>query len=122
MSNLPEETFSKKDLPNVIRKIIEKYIENHKLSLSAHEEIMSMTHSDKDVAYYFYKRELDLTYKMSEMFKNNGFDIKNPDEKVHVIIGLIDNLCHEIVYHKHEDLDYNAMTDVVVESIVNILK
>jgi len=122
MSNLPEEKFSKKELPNVIRKIIEKYIENHKLSLSAHEEIMSMTHSDKDVAYYFYKRELDLTYKMSEMFKNNGFDIKNPDEKVHVIIGLIDNLCHEIVYHKHENLNYESMTDVVVESIVNILK
>lgn len=122
MSNLPEEKFSKKELPNVIRKIIEKYIENHKLSLSAHEEIMSMTHSDKDVAYYFYKRELDLTYKMSEMFKNNGFDIKNPDEKVHVIIGLIDNLCHEIVYHKHENLNYESMTDVVVKCIVDILK
>ena len=68
-----------------------------------------------------YKRELDLTYKMSEMFKNNGFDIKNPDEKVHVIIGLIDTLCHEIVYHKHKKLNYNAMTNVVVESIVNII-
>ena len=122
MSNLPEETFSKKNLPNVIRKIIEKYIENHKLSLSAHEEIMSMTHSDKDVAYYFYKRELDLTYKMSEMFKNNGFDIKNLDEKVHVIIGLIDTLCHEIVYHKHENLNYDAMINVVVNSIIDILK
>ena len=122
MLNLPEETFNKKDLPKIIRNMIKKYIENHKLSLSAHEEIMSMTHSDKDVAYYFYKRELDLTYKMSEMFKNNGFDIKNLDEKVHVIIGLIDTLCHEIVYHKHENLNYDAMINVVVNSIIDILK
>lgn len=121
MLNLPEEKFDKKNLSDVIRKMIEKYIENHKLSQSAHEELMSMTHSDKDVAYYFYKRELDMTYTITDILKKNGFDDKYLNEKVHVVIGIIDNLCHEVVYHKHKALNYDIMTDIVINSIVTIL-
>lgn len=120
--NLPDEQISMDSLPLVIKKVIDKYIENHKLSLLAHEEIMAMVHSDKDVAYYFYQRELDVTYEFSSSLKKNGFDVDFLNEKVHVIIGMIDNLCHEIVYHKHHDLDYNKMTDIVITSIVNLLK
>ena len=121
MLDLPETKFDKKDFSKIMRKMIEKYIENHKLSQTAHEEIMAMVHSDKDVAYLFYKRELDMTYKITQMLENNGFENKNLDERVHIVIGIIDTLCHEIVYHKHEELDYNKMTDIVIESIVNII-
>ena len=122
MLDLPERKFNKEDFSNIMKKMIEKYIENHKLSQSAHEEIMAMTHSDKDVAYYFHKREMDMTYKIANMLKINDFNENNLIEKVHIVIGIIDNLCHEIVYHKHSDLNYDAMTDIVVENIVNILK
>ena len=121
MLDLPETKFDKRDFSKIMRKMIEKYIENHKLSQTAHEEIMAMVHSDKDVAYLFYKRELDMTYKITQMLENNGFENKNLDERVHIVIGIIDTLCHEIVYHKHEELDYNKMTDIVIESIVNII-
>lgn len=119
---LPKDNFNKKELPDIMKKMIEQYIENHKLSLSAHEEIMSMTHSDKEVAHFFYKRELDVTYQLSDILKKNGFDNNNLNEQIHVIIGMIDNLCHEIVYHKHTELSYDIMTDIVVTGIVDILK
>ena len=80
-----------------MKKMINKYIRNHKLSLIAHEEITAMIHSDNDVAYYFYKCEMNMTHKMVQMFENNGFNSENINEKVHVVIGMIDNLCHEIV-------------------------
>ena len=101
--------------------LIKKYIENHKLSQSAHEEIMAMTHSDKDVAYYYYKREMDMTYKISEILKQNGYNKSNLNERVHLIIGIIDNLCHEIIYHKHEELNYDEMTNLAVKCIVDLL-
>ncbi len=113
--------FDEKNFSKTIENMIKTYIKNHKLSLTAHEEITAMTHSDKDVAYYFYKREMDMTYKLSEVLIANGIDIENINEKVHVIIALIDNLCHEIVYHKHKELDYDSMTKIVVNTIVNIL-
>ena len=122
MLNMPNISFSKDDLPNIMKNMIKRYISNHKLSAIAHEEITAMTHSNKDVAFYFHKKEMEMTNKISNILVENGFSISNINEKVHIVIGLIDNLCHEIVYHKHKELDYNIMTDVVVNEIVNILK
>ena len=121
MLNMPNISFSKDDLPNILKNMIERYISNHKLSAIAHEEITAMTHSDKDVAFYFHKKEMEMTNKISNILIENNFKITNIKEKVHIMIGLIDNLCHEIVYHKHKELDYDAMTDIVINEIVNIL-
>ena len=121
MLNLPVQSFNKKDLPEIFKEMIDKYIESHKLSFSAHEEIMAMVHSDKDVAYYFYKREMALTYKLTEVLKQNGFNSEDLSEKVHIIIGIIDNLSHEIIYHKHDGLDYDKMKTLVINNIVNLL-
>lgn len=101
--------------------MIDNFIQNHKLSQSAHEEIMAMAHSDKDVAFYFHKREIEMTEKIYDLLVENGFDSKNLMEKSHIAIGLIDNLCHEIVYHKHQELDYDVMTDICIETIVKLL-
>ena len=121
MLNMPNVIFSKDDLPNIVENMIKRYISNHKLSAIAHEEITAMTHSDKDVAFYFHKKEMEMTNKISDILIENNFNILNINEKVHIVIGLIDNLCHEIVYHKHKQLNYDIMTDIVVSQIVNIL-
>lgn len=121
MLNMPNISFSKDDLPNIMKNMIKRYISNHKLSAIAHEEITAMTHSDKDVAFYFHKKEMEMSNKISNILIENNFKITNINEKVHIMIGLIDNLCHEIVYHKHKELDYDAMTDIVINEIVNIL-
>ena len=117
-----ETKFKKRELPSLINKMIDLYISNHKLSQTAHEEIMSMIHSDKDVEYFYYKQEIEITHKLSSMLKENGFKGEGLDERVHIAIGIMDNLCHEIVYHKHENLDYNKMKKYVVDIIVDIIK
>ena len=108
-------------LSDFFSKLIKENIENHKLSQEAHEEIMAMTHSDKDVAYYYYKREMDITKKISELLMYNGYNFNNINERVHLIIGIIENLCHEVIYHKHSSINYENMTSLVVNTIVNIL-
>ena len=47
--------------------MIKHYISNHKVSNIAHEEIMAMVHSDKRVAEYYYKRELETTNSLKEI-------------------------------------------------------
>ena len=121
MLNMSNIKFNKKHFEDIMKDMIKKYISNHKLSKTAHEEITAMAHSDKDIAYFFYKREMDMTKKIVSALSENGFNIANITETVHIVIGLIDNLCHEIVYHKHEELDYDVMTNVVMAEIVNIL-
>ena len=122
MPDFPDKKFSKKDFKEILENMIDTYIENHKLSESAHQEIMAMTHSDEKVSYYFFKREMEITAKISNYLENNGFSNKNLTEKVHVMIGMIDNLCHEIVYHKHKEIDYDIMKKIVIENILTLFK
>ena len=83
---------------------------------------ISMTHSDKEVAKLFHNAEMEITTSVTSILLKNGFKTENINEKVHIAIGMIDNLCHEIVYHKHEQLDYNKMIEFVISTITNLLK
>ena len=109
------------NLKTVLREVINKFIENDKLSQVAHEEIMSMTHSDKEIAEFYREREMYTTKTISNILIKNGFNETNLDERVHISINLIDDLCHEIVYHKHNELDYNIMIDLVIDTIYDLL-
>ena len=120
--NAKDIKFDKKDFDVLLKKMINHYISNHKVSNVAHEEIMSMVHSDKRVAEYYYKRELEMTNSLKEILLDNGFDNNNLTEKVHVMMGLIDNLCHEVTYHKHSNMNYDVMTNLVIDNIKALFK
>lgn len=110
------------DITELVSFMITNFIKDHKLSESAHKEIMAMTYLDEQVEYYFKKREMDMTQELYELFKVNGCSNENLMEKSHIILGLIDNICHECVYHKHKDLNYDIMIQEVTKAILNILK
>ena len=114
--------FDKKDFDKILKQMINHYISNHKVSNVAHEEIMSMVHSDKRVAEYYYKRELEMTNFLKKILLDNNFRNDNLYEKVHITLGLIDNLCHEVIYHKHSDMNYDIMTKLVIDNIKNLFK
>ena len=115
-------TFSKDNFEEIIRNMIKHYINNHKISSVAHEEIMAMVHSDKKVAEYYYKREIEMTNLIKDSLIKSGFMDNNLYEKVHIMIGLIDNLCHEVIYHKHNGMNYDIMTNLVVNNIKELFK
>ena len=114
--------FAKKDFEKLLKQMIKHYISNHKVSNVAHEEIMSMVHSDKRVAEYYYKRELEMTKSLKDILLDNGFEDDNLSEKVHVMMGLIDNLCHEVTYHKHSNSLQNHCKHLVHQMLQDSLK
>ena len=115
-------SFDKNNFDKFLKQIIGFYINNHKVSNIAHEEIMAMVHSDKSVAEYYYKRELEITNSLKDILLNNNFKDDNLSEKVHIMVGLIDNLCHEVTYHKHNNMNYDIMTNLVIDNIMNLFK
>ena len=121
MLNITKSKFEKKDLDKILRAMISKFIENHKLSQEAHEEIMAMTHSDKDIANFFHQHEIFMTNVLTKLLLDNNFGCENLSEKVHITIHLIDDLCHEIVYHKHKEMNYDVMTDITINTIEKLL-
>ena len=113
--------FKEFNLEETLKRMINYFLENHKLSQSAHEEIMAMTHSDSEVAKLFKNYEIHMTNKISDLLVQSGYGSKNMPEKVHIAMHLIDDLCHEIVYHKHETLDYDIMTELTIKNIINLM-
>lgn len=110
------------NLNNILNVVIEKLIKTHTISKKAHEELLAMSHLDEDVSNVFKQSEITMTNKIAQLLENNGIIIKNEKEKIHVIASIVDNFCHEIVYHKHEELNYDAMKKYVIELIINTLK
>lgn len=110
------------DTKSILRTMIDAYIKKHTISKKSHEELMAMSHLDDDVAAIFKNSEFELTNKIVQLLKDNNIEIKNPVEKIHIAIGIVENLCHEIVYHKHSKIDYDVMTDEVIDTIVKLLK
>ena len=121
LNNIDDE-FQKTNLTEFFRNMINEFIENHKLSLVAHEEIMAMVHSDKEIADFYHQYELNSTKNIVEFLQNKGINKKNLTEVVHISMGLVDNLCHEVVYHKHNNIDYNNMIELVLDTIVHLIQ
>ena len=122
MIKVSEKDFAENDLDTILRNMINKFIKNHKVSHSAHKEIMAMVHSDDEVAEIYHNSEIEMTDNLINIFVNNGIDTEHLKEKIHVAVHLIDDLCHEVVYHKHDSMNYEVMIDVIVECIKNLLK
>ena len=110
------------DLEKYLLKIINSFIENHTMSKKAHEELMAMSHLDEEIGTIFKEAEFEFTKKVAYFLEENNIKITNPIEKIHIAIGIVENLCHEIVYHKHEKIDYEAMKKEVIKIVLGILK
>lgn len=109
------------NIDNFLRKMITEFIDNHKLSQTAHQEIMAMVHSDNEVAELYHNAEIEVTNQFTEFLLNCGFNSENLEEKVHISMHLIDDLCHEIIYHKHEEMNYDVMIDLIIKTIKTLL-
>lgn len=118
---MEQEEITKDNIKSLIEIMIDKFVETHTISEKAHEELMAMSCLDEEIATIFYNYEIEITNKVSNILKEKNLKITNIEEKVHIIYGLMDNYCHEVVYHKHKTLSYDIMKEEIIKIIVNIL-
>jgi len=109
------------DLPKVIRQMITKLTDSHTLVKSVHEEMQALSHTDKEIDDLFATFQSNLANHFVSLMEEFHLHPTNAYEKAHIIIDIIENLSHEIVYHQHEYLNYDVMTDVAVKTIVDML-
>ncbi len=122
MSILDEENFKIDNLDKVLKKMINSFVKKHTISKKAHEELMAMSHLDSEVAAIFKEMEFELTDKIVKVLESNNIVMKNATEKIHIAVGIIENFCHEVVYHKHHKIDYEIMEKEVIKMVANLLK
>ena len=110
------------NIEKLLKSMIDSYIKRHTISKKAHEELMAMSHLDEDISNIFKTSEFELTNRIVEFLNSNNISIENPFEKIHIIIALVENLCHEVVYHKHDKVDYEIMENEVINIIIKMIK
>lgn len=115
---LDENNLTNISIEDMINNLIDSFVNNHTISKKAHEELMAMTHLDEDVAAIFKESEFKLTSKIEQKLIENNIILENARERIHLIIGIVENLCHEIVYHKHDEINY----DIMKKEVINMIK
>ena len=121
MSHGNEENICVTNLEELLNKTIDSFIDAHRVSYRTHEELMSMSYADSDIREIFSEGELAITDKVVSVFKKNGFIVPDMYEKVHIIVGLVDKFCHEVVYHAHDNMNYDVMKREIIDIIIYIL-
>lgn len=117
-----EKTMLIGNLESIIYEWVEGFVKVHELEKVAHEELIAMSHLDDEVSSLFYQQEVSMTNQISKILKHQGFAIENMKEKIHIIINLVDSYCHEVVYHQHPEIDYEVMHQVLIQTILFLLK
>lgn len=110
------------DIKVFFRKIIKMNKTYHSYVKKAHQELTALENLDNDIEQILKNSEVTFSEKLYHLFRNNNISDNNLREKTHLIVNLIDNLAHEEIYHRHSDLNYEVMEDIVIDTIINILQ
>ncbi len=109
------------DLPSALKACITNLAQSHTMNKSVHEEMQALSHTDKEISELFNNYQSNIASNIVKLMEVNGFHPSNAYEKAHLIVDIIENLSHEMVYHQHEYLNYDVMTDVAIQAIINMI-
>lgn len=102
--------------------LISSSIKNHKKYKIQHEELVALVHEEKALSKLYQEREWQITKDMLKYLEENNIKLENALEKIHIVLGLIDNLSHELVYHHHKEIKEKALIEETKKVLVTILK
>lgn len=119
---LKNSTIKLDNMEKLLNEMLNVFIEKHTLLKRAHEEMLALAHLDEDIDKIFLEQEIEATKAVTNVLRENGIGGEGLEERVHIIIGIVENYCHEIVYHKHSILNYDVMKNEVINVICHMLK
>ncbi len=108
------------DFENLANRFIEMAITSHKKNAHLHNTLHALAVADEGVNKEFLMLEETITKSVSDKIKALGYEGANLEEKVHLSMNVIQSFSHECVYDKHKYIDYDAMRQIVVKTVVAI--
>lgn len=109
------------DVMSSLNRIIDSIMDSHRIFQNAHKELEALTMTDNTIATIMFTTELKISKQLELLLANAGFDTENLAEKTHIIYNMVESLCHELTFHKHDDLDPLKMRQIVTDTIIFLL-
>lgn len=110
------------DLDHYLPALIDSLVDMHARFEKAHREIETMSNSDAEISAIVVDFEENLTNRFADAFEQMDGGVAYIKEKIHLVFHMIEDFCHEVVFHHHHELDYAAMKKLLLESIRYLIR
>lgn len=110
------------DIDAFVTNFIDLIIKSHKNNAKMHEALHSLTSTDEAVNNEFIRLEDNLTVIVTEKFKALGWNLENATEKVHLALDIVQTFSHELIFDKHDYIDYDVMKNLVKKILIDLFK
>ena len=112
---------STQTLTALLKKIIEYCAQTHMQLKNMHQELNAIK-NDPHVAKFLLEFELETSNLIKYIFEKSGILLKNADEKIHLIFHIVEDYCHEVVFHQHDFIDYDVYLEESIRSIIFLIQ
>ncbi len=107
-------------LHQILQEIIEYCVNMHKQMSHAHQELNALENNPV-FADFLIDFETNTAAVIKQVFEDAGYHLNNPDEKMHLLFHLVEDYCHEVVFHKHAYINYEIYLDATIQTIIFLL-
>lgn len=107
---------------NLVPDILNLTIKTHKKNAKIHEALHSLTHTDEAVNMEFIALEDNITDRIKEKLVSLNVKMENMTEKIHFAMNIVQSFCHEYVFDKHDYIDYDALKEMVIQSLIKLFE
>lgn len=105
----------------LIKSIIEYSVQTHIQIKNMHQELSTME-NDPFVAKFLLDFERETSDFIRKIFEKSGLTLNNVNEKIHLIYHIVEDYCHEAVFHQHDFIDYDVYLEESIQSIIFIIR
>lgn len=107
---------------DTIKHVLDGAIEIHKKYANIHEALHAMSYSDEAVNSKFISLEDEITLAIANKFADLGVKKENLTERIHFAMNIVQSFSHEFVYDHHTYIDYDAMCNIVQNTLVALFE
>ena len=105
---------------SVIEQFLQITIKSHQDNYALHEEVIALSHLDKDVHEQFLNFEILVSSAIEKVLSDHHIKVDNMTERVHFAYNIVESLCHECVYHKHTNINYQKMISLTTKTLLSL--
>jgi len=110
------------DYEKIVDDIIEAVIVSHDTSPAAFAEISALSFSDPEVKSFFDESYARMNDELVRIVADLGIPFDFPREKMHLMMTLVEQFVHELVFSRDEHLDYVVMKKLLIQMILDLLR
>ncbi|MDO5292022.1 MAG: TetR/AcrR family transcriptional regulator [bacterium] len=109
-------------LSDFIHFAVDELLDYHQNSYTAHEQFELILYAVPEAMDYLYDLEKEITMKVASLLPSFGITLDHPFERVHLVYHMIEDLCHEITFHKHKEINPEVLKELVIEQLISLLQ